>query len=115
MRTIIAIAMVLAACVANAAPIYLSCSGDRWDEEKSLVHDTFSLVVDPDSRTVTHQGWTLKIYGGDVGEILASTGGGRNWRFVHLDRVTGEVRVSVPFREHAGGFEGTCKPDQKLF
>jgi hypothetical protein len=115
MRTIIAaLALVLGAGVANSEPIYLSCSGD-WDDEEVLVHDTFSLVVDLDNGTVTHQGWTLKIYSDDADQILASTGGGRNWRFVHLDRETGEVHVSVPFREHRGGFEGTCKPAQKLF
>ena len=108
MRTPIIGALVLAASVANAAPVYLSCSGDWSEDEKLLVHDTFSLVVDPNNGTVTHQGWTLKIYNDEAGEILASAGGGRNWRFVHLDRVTGEVHVSVPFREHSGGFGGTC-------
>ncbi len=115
MRTFIGIAMVLATTVANAAPINLSRSGDWSDDDELLVHDTFSLVVDADKGTVTHEGWTLKIYGDDAGQILASTGGGRDWRFVHLNRATGEVLVGVPYREHSGGFEGTRKAAQKVF
>ena len=114
MRTIIAMAVVLVASAATAAPINLSCSGE-WDDDSASPRETFLLVVDPDNGTVTHEGWTLKIYADDAGQILASTGEGRNWRFVHLDSVTGKVHVSVPFREHSGGFGGTCKPALKLF
>jgi hypothetical protein len=101
-------ALVLAAGVANAAPIYLSCSGDWIDDVR--VHETFSLVVDI-NKTVTHHGWTLKIYADDVDQILASTAGGE--RYIEVERVTGHVVVYNP--EHTGPFTGTCKPAQKLF
>ena len=114
MRTIIAaLALVLSASGANAAPIYLSCSGDWVDDE--LVHDTFSLVVDLNRGTVTHGGWTLKIYSDDPAQILASIGGGPkdDWRYVEVERVTGCVVAYNP--DHTGPFTGTCKPAQKLF
>ena len=119
MRTIIAMALVLAtSSVANAATVSLSCSGDWWlgdVDEVSLGRDIFSLVVDIDKGTVTHKGWILKIDGGFGNQIVASIGEKQDWRHVRLDRVTGEVHVVVPVREHPGIFGGTCKPAQKLF
>jgi hypothetical protein len=113
MRNIIAaLALVLAASVANAAPIYLSCSGD-WVDDK-FVHETFSLVVDINKGTVTHGGWTLKIYADDADQILASTGREtKDLRYVEIERVTGRVVAYNP--DHTGPFTGTCKPVQKLF
>jgi len=119
MRTpIIAMALMLTAGVANAAPIYLSCSGDWWLgdlDDVSLGRDTFSLVVDIDKGTVTHKGWILNIDGSFGNQIVASIGEKRDWRHLRLDRVTGEIHVVVPVREHPGIFGGTCKPVQKLF
>ena len=119
MRTIIAMGLVLGVSVANAAPVYLSCSGDWEDgtifDRRTFGHDAFSLIVDIDKGTVALGGWTLKIDGGDAAQIIASIGEGRDWRHVRLNRVTGEVHVVVPVREQPGLFVGTCKPARKLF
>ena len=119
MRAPIIGVLVLAASVANAAPSYLSCTGDWEDgavfDRRTFGHDAFSLVVDVDAGTVSLGSWTLKIDSGDAAQIVASIGEGRDWRHVRLNRVTGEVHVVVPVLEHPGIFGGTCKPAQKLF
>jgi hypothetical protein len=95
----------------SGAPIYLSCSGDWIDDLP--VHETFSLVVDLDKKTVTHGGWTLRIFGNDPAQIFASNAPPEDWRYVRIDRVTHQVAAASP--GHTGFFNGTCKSAQNLF
>jgi hypothetical protein len=61
MRTIIALALVLAASVANAAPIYLSCDGKTTSvmqgQRDRVFKEVRTLTIDLSAKTVTFEGY----------------------------------------------------------
>jgi hypothetical protein len=112
---IIAMALVLNASGANAAPIYLSCDGDWRQGSIGLFRtETIPISLDTDKGTVVYEETTLKIYRNTDVEIWAAdTDHGLDMR---LNRLTGSILISTAVLGEAvkiagwSTFEGTCKP-----
>jgi|SRR5215469_10644071 len=123
MRAIIAIAMVLAASVANAAPVYLSCSGEWRNGSIGPIEGSATIPIsfDTDKGTVTYEQKKLKIYIGSNLEIRAAEHvleTGFYGLDVRLNRLTGGIFIEtdpVPTHGAWSSFSGTCKPTRKLF
>jgi hypothetical protein len=122
MRTIIAMALVLGAGVANAAPVPLACAGtsvhtDLTGKKIANYQDTATIEVDIVKGVLTYEDEvyrTISVEGNWVRIESAVELGGRI-RII-LNRVTGEVSKNVSYgRATLFTFEGTCKPAQKLF
>ena len=116
MRIIIALAIILTAGVANAAPVFLSCSGD-WralDDGQLVGDDHFSIIVDPSKGALRYKSnMPLSRFAkDDAGEsfilpddVLVIT--------IRLDRVAGTIKVheqAVDRPAKSKEFLGTCKP-----
>ena len=125
MRTPIIAALVLAASVANAAPIYLRCEGTTTavmqGQRDRVVKDLRSLTVDLSTKTVRLEGedpMQIEQMGEEVIDF-ASTDPSSLVRGVLLgsiNRISGAVWVNiVTLTDGLHIFEGTCKPAQKSF
>jgi hypothetical protein len=139
MRTIIAMALVLAAGVANAAPVTLSCSGtiytleherERPEKTHPIVYKALrTLTVDLSAKTVMledekptpieqmDQKWVrfgVEDVSPLVRGLLLVRGGLQSGR---LNRISGNVILEIVTQGGDGLdiFEGVCKPAQKLF
>jgi hypothetical protein len=126
MRTIItALALVLGASVANAAPIHLSCKG-TWElhgigDEVKREPETLAITMDIANNTVkmsfSEQVYKIDHLSDDDVRVDFVSVGLRT--VVTLNRITGVLnyssRLDKTYPDYANIFEGTCKPAQKLF
>ena len=119
---IIAMALVLAVSVANAAQVFLSCTGTiETLLESRESRDAYSITVDIENKRLTANNQELPIYVVSGDTIYAGVSPSQGTSFlVELNRVTGKVSVSIvlpilnrPY--YVQTFDGTCKPGQKLF
>jgi hypothetical protein len=121
MRTIIAMAAMLAASAANAAPVSLACAG-RWVvidlTGKTVVdlQEIVSITVDITNSTITYDdrvyqamqvedNWVRVDSTDEIGSKITTI----------LNRVTGEVSDQAAIGRSSSTFNGVCKPTQKLF
>ena len=116
MRTVIALAMILTAGAANAAPVLLSCSGDWIPTFLDRSHDNiFSIAIDLERNEVKYKDRTMTIQ--TIGqtqdtELVYATWFGKDstrgeniMSFVLIDRVTGALKLE----ENNYIFTGFCK------
>jgi hypothetical protein len=118
-------ALVLAASVANAAPIYLKCEGNWNGAHWSLPNQpgVLAITVDVANMTVSmgeHEVYKIDHLSDD--ELMVQWVNPRTSQHVDLtlNRISGALRTSNWGDDPAYGtqqvdFESTCKPAQKLF
>jgi hypothetical protein len=122
LRTIAAIAMVLVATAANAAPIFLSCAGTA--ERKMLAParfpDTVSMTVDLANNALTLEDDPELLPIASVSESMVTVNAPGKWGdtiSIFLNRVTGQLSMTT-FSDKgqiAWEFQGLCKLARKLF
>ena len=116
MRTIIALAMILTASVANAPPAVLSCSGDWIPTFLDRSHENlFLITIDLERNEVKYKDRTMTIQKTQDTELYATWLGKDSTRnilsYVLIDRVPGAIKLV----ENNYTFTGLCKLAQKLF
>jgi hypothetical protein len=127
MRTIIALAMILTASVANAPPAVLSCSGDWIPTFLDQSHENiFLITIDLERNEVKYKDRTMTIQTTrqtQDTELYATWFGKDNPRgenimsSVSIDRVTGALKLNETVGMPAGyyTFTGHCHVVQKPF
>ena len=123
MRTpITAMALLLAAGVANAAPIYLSCDGKTTaimeGQRDRVFQEVRTVTIDLSARTVTFQGYgpmlIVKVDEERIGFITEVPNLGVLVGMI--SRITSALLVMVRLTDgqYKDIFEGVCKPATKL-
>ena len=125
MRTIVApMALVLAASVANAAPVNVVCTGTTTDHvlgKRWSLEETLSVSMDFGSRVVTvawaKDVWRAPIASSPNDDVVTLAGSNEGLKKGRINRITGEASftLALPSLNYVGIFGGTCKPAQKLF
>lgn len=122
--TIMALAMVLTAEVANAAPAYLSCTGMTAEGSASRVSkggkpethkDVVAITIDISASTITVEGTLYQITHVSDQMILVAVHQGVMNVDINLDRLTGKLDFGVTTKlkgedAFVHTFDGFCKP-----
>jgi hypothetical protein len=122
MRTIIALAILLTASVANAAPVYLSCTGMTTAKSNpnglpQTHNDTVMIAIDMSANEITLDAYTFKITEVSEQSVYVSAVDGSV--YIAFNRLNGELDIS--FRVQLNNslfiddFDGLCKSAPKRF
>jgi hypothetical protein len=96
MRTIVALALVLTASVANAAPIKPVCDGKitPMNDPKRTDTETRMITIDLSAKTVMLGGDVIPISDMNEETIMFASKGGPTWGSIH--RFSGELNMHYP-------------------